>query len=145
LSLRFRKLLDSTPDGLLAEANLNLFLGRWLLTRQDPTQRRLSIFAERDVEAWKGILGRQEGQWSVVQTPAEALEDPQAHANEYIQTVKYDNGATLPLVTVPMRIDGGSVPLTPAPELGAHTEEVLLELGRDWDQIIELKQAGAIS
>lgn len=104
-----------------------------------------AVFAERDVDSWKGILSRQEGQWTVVQTTAEALEDPQAHANEFIQTVKYDNGATLPLVTVPMRIDGDSAPLTPAPELGAHTEEVLLELGKDWDQIIELKQAGAIS
>ena len=32
----------------------------------------------------------------------------------------------------------------PAPELGQHTEEVLLELGYDWDQIIALKEAGAI-
>ena len=31
-----------------------------------------------------------------------------------------------------------------APELGQHTEEVLLELGYDWDQIVPLKDAGAI-
>jgi crotonobetainyl-CoA:carnitine CoA-transferase CaiB-like acyl-CoA transferase len=31
-----------------------------------------------------------------------------------------------------------------APELGQHTEEVLLELGYDWDQIIVLKEGGAI-
>jgi len=31
-----------------------------------------------------------------------------------------------------------------APELGQHTEEVLLELGYDWDRIIALKEAGAI-
>ena len=104
-----------------------------------------AVFAERDVQTWRDILGRQEGQWTVIQTTAEALEDPQAHANGLIQTVKYDNGATLPLVTVPMRIDGTAAPLTPAPELGAHTEEVLLELGKDWDQIVALKQAGAIS
>jgi crotonobetainyl-CoA:carnitine CoA-transferase CaiB-like acyl-CoA transferase len=30
------------------------------------------------------------------------------------------------------------------PEMGQHTEEVLLELGYDWDRIIELKEAGAV-
>jgi hypothetical protein len=30
------------------------------------------------------------------------------------------------------------------PELGQHTEEVLLELGMDWDGIVGLKEAGAI-
>ena len=31
-----------------------------------------------------------------------------------------------------------------APEPGQHTEEVLLELGYDWDAIVELKAAGVI-
>jgi formyl-CoA transferase len=31
-----------------------------------------------------------------------------------------------------------------APEMGQHTEEVLLELGYDWDRIIALKEAGVI-
>jgi len=30
------------------------------------------------------------------------------------------------------------------PELGQHTEEVLLELGYDWDRIVALKEAGVI-
>ncbi len=32
----------------------------------------------------------------------------------------------------------------PSPEMGQHTEEVLLELGLDWDEIIAHKEAGAI-
>jgi formyl-CoA transferase len=35
-------------------------------------------------------------------------------------------------------------PRGPPPELGQHTEEVLLEMGYDWDRIIALKEAGAI-
>jgi crotonobetainyl-CoA:carnitine CoA-transferase CaiB-like acyl-CoA transferase len=31
-----------------------------------------------------------------------------------------------------------------SPEQGQHTEEVLLELGYDWDRIIALKEGGAI-
>jgi formyl-CoA transferase len=32
----------------------------------------------------------------------------------------------------------------PAPELGQHTEETLLELGYDWEQITALRDAGTI-
>ncbi|SVA33997.1 uncharacterized protein METZ01_LOCUS86851, partial [marine metagenome] len=35
-------------------------------------------------------------------------------------------------------------PAAAAPELGQHTEEVLLELGYDWDRIAALREAGAI-
>jgi crotonobetainyl-CoA:carnitine CoA-transferase CaiB-like acyl-CoA transferase len=30
------------------------------------------------------------------------------------------------------------------PEVGQHTEEVLLELGHDWEQIVALKEGGVI-
>ncbi|HZQ37008.1 MAG TPA: CoA transferase, partial [Dehalococcoidia bacterium] len=32
----------------------------------------------------------------------------------------------------------------PAPEVGQHTEEVLLELGYSWDDISALRAAGAL-
>jgi crotonobetainyl-CoA:carnitine CoA-transferase CaiB-like acyl-CoA transferase len=32
-----------------------------------------------------------------------------------------------------------------APEVGQHTEEILLEVGRTWDEITALKDKGAIS
>ena len=55
-------------------------------------------------------------------------------------------------------VDGGTFPPSPAPrsstasrprspcppEHGQHTEEVLVELGRSWDEIAELKQRGAV-
>jgi len=36
------------------------------------------------------------------------------------------------------------VPAGPAPELGQHTEEILLELGHDWDAIAGLRESGAL-
>jgi crotonobetainyl-CoA:carnitine CoA-transferase CaiB-like acyl-CoA transferase len=32
-----------------------------------------------------------------------------------------------------------------APELGQHTETILMEMGRDWDEIEALKAAGVIN
>jgi len=35
-------------------------------------------------------------------------------------------------------------PRTAAPELGQHTEEVLLEIGYSWDDIVRMKEEQAI-
>jgi formyl-CoA transferase len=66
-------------------------------------------------------------------------------ANGYLAEIPADFGETVPVVANPVRY--GATPVTKpgrAPELGQHTEEVLLELGYDWDQIGALRRAGAI-
>ena len=52
--------------------------------------------------------------------------------------------ATVPLVTSPVQFDGCAPDLRPAPEHGQDTEEILLELGRTWDDIATLKAANVI-
>ena len=52
-----------------------------------------------------------------------------------------------PCEMVASPVDFGGTPWAPRsmpPEFAQHTEEVLLELGYDWDRIIELKELGAI-
>ena len=49
-----------------------------------------------------------------------------------------------PLVASPAQFDGVPPVLTPAPEHGQHTEDVLLELGRSWQEITELKERDAV-
>jgi crotonobetainyl-CoA:carnitine CoA-transferase CaiB-like acyl-CoA transferase len=73
------------------------------------------------------------------------LDDVQAQINSYLQVVKYDNGATLPMVNAPAQFDGTAATLTPAPAHGADTDEVLLEAGLDWDDVVALKVQGVIS
>jgi crotonobetainyl-CoA:carnitine CoA-transferase CaiB-like acyl-CoA transferase len=52
--------------------------------------------------------------------------------------------AYMPVVRVPFEIEGADIrPRGPAPELGQHTEAILLEAGLDWEQIIELRENGA--
>jgi crotonobetainyl-CoA:carnitine CoA-transferase CaiB-like acyl-CoA transferase len=47
-------------------------------------------------------------------------------------------------VATPVDFSHRHPPAAPVPEMGQHTEEVLLELGYDWDLIVELKEAGAV-
>jgi crotonobetainyl-CoA:carnitine CoA-transferase CaiB-like acyl-CoA transferase len=87
---------------------------------------------------------RQNGQWEVVQTAAELAVDVQVTANGYVQRV--DHGArSLPTTSAPIHFDGITPELGTAPELGAHTEAILLELGLGWEQLGELKAAGVIT
>ena len=104
-----------------------------------------ALFAERTLEEWKVVLSSQEGPWAVTQSPRAALDDPQAAANDYLQWVKYDNGATLPLINAPAQIDGRPAVLRAAPDHGAHTDEVLGAAGLSPEDLVRLKVAGAIS
>ena len=71
-------------------------------------------------------------------------EDPQAAANGYLPEVERD-GTRFTLVASPVRFDDTSPSLRPAPDLGQHTEEVLLALGLTWEELAACKEAGAIS
>jgi crotonobetainyl-CoA:carnitine CoA-transferase CaiB-like acyl-CoA transferase len=103
------------------------------------------IFATKTLSEWIPILSAQEGQWSVIQSPREALDDVQAAANGYVQHVKYDNGAVLPLVSAPVQFDQEPPELRPGPDHAADTDDVLQAAGLNWDELIALKESNAIS
>lgn len=102
------------------------------------------MFARRDFEAWKELLGGLDAPWSPVQSVTELLDDPQVVANSYVGEVSIEGGATYRLPNVPVQFDGAPATLDRAPEHGEHTESILTELGYDWDAINALKDAGAI-
>ena len=101
-------------------------------------------FRSRRLAEWIPILHAQPGQWDIVKTLAEVLDDEQARANGFHQWVDYGSDLRLPLVANPVQFDGEPPILHPAPELGANSEEVLLELGWDWDRILDAKVAGIV-
>ncbi|MFC5752436.1 CaiB/BaiF CoA transferase family protein [Actinomadura rugatobispora] len=100
-------------------------------------------FARRTFEEWKDLLARIDAPWAPVQAVEELLQDPQVLANDYIGQVVEDD-VTYSLPTVPVQFDERPPDLRRAPEHGEHTEAVLLELGRTWEDIAALKDAGAI-
>ncbi|ONH58852.1 carnitine dehydratase [Frankia sp. CcI49] len=101
------------------------------------------IFASRDLAEWITLLEKIATPWSLVQTAREAAEDPQVRANNFVTTVQKDT-VTYPLVASPAQFDGVAPALAPAPGHGEHTDQVLLEHGYSWDDIVQLKIDGAV-
>lgn len=101
------------------------------------------IFASRTLAEWMEALATMKGVWAPVQKASELVNDPQVAANGYLSTVSLD-GQDFDLVASPVQMDETPVQLTPAPEHGQHTEEILLELGIDWDEIAAGKASGAV-
>ena len=102
------------------------------------------IFAERDLAEWRELLAEPDAHrgWSC-RPRRKPSRDPQVVANDMVVDVD-GPGGPIPLVASPAQFDGVAPSLTRAPDHGEHTEEVLLELGRSWDEIVELKERGAV-
>lgn len=101
-------------------------------------------FATKTLDEWKAILATQEGQWDIVQKAGELPADPQAIANKYTQDVAYSGGRSFKMVSTPVQYDGEVLAARAAPELGAHSDAILAELGYTEEQIIDLKVANIV-
>ena len=74
-----------------------------------------------------------------------AIDDPDVVANGYVVEATDPNGATRRVVGPPILLSDTPAQVhAVAPELGQNTEEILLEVGYDWDDIAALRDGGAI-
>ena len=100
--------------------------------------------AGQDLEHWRKALADEPGVWAALATPKETLNDPQVEPNGYTITNVDDNGVEYQIVAAPVQFNETPPPPARAPEHGQHTEEILLELDLDWDDISAAKDSGAI-
>lgn len=95
---------------------------------------------KRTLPEWSERFATLAGPWAPVQDTLQAAQDAQIRANEYLV-----QAGDLELVANPVQFDVTAPTSGPAPGFAAQTEEILLDLGLDWDRIIELKTAGAVT
>jgi crotonobetainyl-CoA:carnitine CoA-transferase CaiB-like acyl-CoA transferase len=104
------------------------------------------VLATKTLSEWAEIFDRENVWWAPVQEGHDVVNDPVAHsAGGFVDVPDPNGGDPVKMVASPVDFFGTpGAPRSTPPEFAQHTEEVLLELGYDWDRIIELKEAGAI-
>ncbi len=101
-------------------------------------------FSRRSTVEWCQILSEAGIRHAPVRNYAEVAADPGVWANEYLVRIVSPSGE-VSVVGSPVRFsDTPAAPGATAPELGQHTEEVLLEIGFSWEDISRLSEEGAI-
>ena len=102
-------------------------------------------FKSKTTDEWASILDEMEVRYAPVNDYAQAAADPLVTTNNYIIELEDFNGEKKKVVGSPIRMsETPTAPSASAPELGQHTEEILIELGFTWDEIGELRDLQAI-
>lgn len=103
------------------------------------------VFGSRNLVELEEILEKNNLFFSRVQTISEVVSDPQALENDFFTEVEHPSGHRIKLIASPILFNGARPKIkSHAPELGQHTEEVLLDLGYAWDDIGLFKDNGII-
>ena len=103
-------------------------------------------FAQKPYAEWASALrGSTDIIFAPVQRLSELKDDQQVIANGYLADIDHPVLGPIKLADHPIRYSETPHSIrSVAPELGQHTEEVLLELGYDWPDIERLQDGGVI-
>jgi crotonobetainyl-CoA:carnitine CoA-transferase CaiB-like acyl-CoA transferase len=103
------------------------------------------VIASKTLTEWTQRFQTLRGQWAPVQNTLEVAADPQVRAMGYIAPTETADGTPFELGASPVQFDEEPTPTARSPLFNEHGDEILQELGMDWDQIIELRAAGAVA
>jgi crotonobetainyl-CoA:carnitine CoA-transferase CaiB-like acyl-CoA transferase len=100
---------------------------------------------ERPADEWLDVLATKDVWAAPVNTFQDLVGDPQVAHNELIRTVSHPAGGEIRVVGVPMRFSEtpGEIRSGP-PGVGDHTDEVLAEAGFSAEEIVSLRDDGAM-
>jgi crotonobetainyl-CoA:carnitine CoA-transferase CaiB-like acyl-CoA transferase len=105
------------------------------------------IFIEKTRAEWTDVLNKNDLIWGEVNTLTDLHNDPQVLANDYI--VDFDHPTLGPIKTLGMPMKFSKTPgvaiHSRAPELGEHTEDILVNLlDYSWEEVSSLRDDGII-
>ncbi len=104
-----------------------------------------AAFATEPRAAWATKLDAQGLIWAPVATLPDVMADPQAREMGWITTIDHPTYGRFETIGTPFQIAGADIgPRGGAPEAGAHTFEVLTELGVSDEEITKLATNGVI-
>ena len=103
------------------------------------------ILSTRDRDDWLAVLERHDVPTGPVLERDEVFEHPQITANDMFIRREHPEAGQVEMLDIPIRLSDtpGSI-RRPAPTLGEHTEEVLLELGYNAVRIQQLREQKVI-
>jgi len=105
-----------------------------------------SVFLTKSSSEWLKIF-KEMGEiiCSPVNTLQDLLKDIQVLENDYLVDFDHPALGRIKVVGIPIKFYKTPARVRlPAPEFGQHTEEILLEKGYGWEEIIQLKDEGVI-
>ncbi len=104
------------------------------------------VFATKSRQEWLERFAAVGGLiYAPVNTIKDVMSDPQVLENGYITDFEHPSLGRIKSVGIPLHFSRTPASIRmPAPELGQHTEEVLLELGYDWEDISSMKDKGVV-
>lgn len=105
--------------------------------------RIAEVVATRPFAEWTAHLRTLEGPWAPAANPVEIVHDPQLEENGCLLPIVDADGIERKLVANPVQFDETPPVVTRGPQFAEHTDDILRELGKTDDEIIELKLGGA--
>jgi crotonobetainyl-CoA:carnitine CoA-transferase CaiB-like acyl-CoA transferase len=103
------------------------------------------VLQSKSMAEWEVIFRRHDIIYGRVASPKEVINDPQALENNFFVNLHHPSSPETKVVMTPMKfVQNQSEVKRPAPEIGQHTEEILLEMGYAWKDIALLKEKNII-
>ena len=101
------------------------------------------VFLSKALDEWRPLI--REFPASPNQTLVDVIDDPQAIANNFFLPYDHPNYGPMKIIASPVNLSKTPATIrSPAPEFSQHTEEILLDEGYEWDEIVEFKDLGVI-